>query len=56
LSLCAGIGRLVTEAKALGEIGIGTIAIMQNNTKAYREDSFDNMKMFAAKHRFTFPL
>jgi hypothetical protein len=36
-------------------IGIGTIAIMPNDTAAYREDSFDNMKAFALKHRFTFP-
>ncbi|MBV9970896.1 MAG: redoxin domain-containing protein, partial [Xanthobacteraceae bacterium] len=42
-------------AKALREIGIGTIAIMPNDTSAYREDSFDNMKTFAATHGFTFP-
>jgi peroxiredoxin len=51
----ASIDRIVAEAKALGEIGIGTIAIMPNDTRAYREDSFDNMKAFAAKHQFTFP-
>jgi peroxiredoxin len=51
----ASIGRIVTEAKALGEIGIGTITIMPNDTATYREDSFDNMKAFAAKHGFTFP-
>lgn len=51
----AVIGRLVAEAKALREIGIGTIAIMPNDTESYREDSFDNMKVFAAKHGFTFP-
>jgi len=51
----ASIGRIVAEAKALGEIGIGTIAIMPNDTATYREDSFDNMKVFAAKHGFTFP-
>ena len=28
-------------------IGIGTIAIMPNDTATYREDSFDNMKAFA---------
>jgi hypothetical protein len=51
LSICAGrISRLVGEAKALREIGIGAIAIMPNNTETYREDSFDNMKAFAAKH------
>jgi peroxiredoxin len=51
----AGIGRIVAEAKALGQIGIGTIAIMPDDTEAYREDSFDNMKAFAVKHGFTFP-
>jgi peroxiredoxin len=51
----AVIGRLVAEANALREIGIGTIAIMPNDTAAYREDSFDNMKAFAKKHGFTFP-
>jgi hypothetical protein len=40
--------RIVAEAKALGEIGIGTIAIMPNDTATYREDSFNNMKAFAA--------
>jgi peroxiredoxin len=51
----ASIGRIAAEANALGEIGIGTIAIMPNDTATYREDSFDNMKAFAAKHGFTFP-
>ena len=35
----ASIGRIVAEAKALREIGIGTIAIMPNDTEIYREDS-----------------
>ena len=51
----ASIGRIVAEADALREIGIGTIAVMPNDTAAYREDSFDNMRAFAARHRFTFP-
>jgi peroxiredoxin len=51
----ASIGRIVAEARALREIGIGTIAIMPNDTATYREDSFDNMKAFAVKHGFTFP-
>ena len=50
-----GARRIVAEAKALREIGIGTIAIMPNDTVTYHDDSFDNMKAFAAKHRFTFP-
>jgi peroxiredoxin len=49
------VGRLVAEAKALREVGIGTIAIMPNDTAAYPQDSFDNMKLFAAQHGFTFP-
>ena len=51
----ASIGRIVAEASALREMGIGTIAIMPNDAATYREDSFDNMKAFAAKHSFTFP-
>ena len=45
----------MAEAKALREIGIGVIAIMPNDTATYCEDSFDNMKVFAANHGFTFP-
>jgi peroxiredoxin len=51
----AVIGRIVEEAKALQAIGIGTIAVMPNDTKSYPQDSFDNMKAFAAKHGFPFP-
>jgi peroxiredoxin len=51
----SSIERIVSEAKSLGEIGVGTIAIMPNDTEAYREDSFENMKVFAAKHGFNFP-
>ena len=51
----ASIDRIVSEAKALGEMGVGTIAIMPNDDATYREDSFDSMKAFAAKHRFAFP-
>jgi peroxiredoxin len=51
----ASISRIVAEANALREIGIGTIAIMPNDAEAYDEDSFDNMTAFAAKHGFAFP-
>jgi hypothetical protein len=51
----ASIDRIVAEAKALREIGIGTIAIMPNDTDAYPEDSFDKMKAFSTRHGFTFP-
>jgi peroxiredoxin len=49
------IGRFVEEAKALREIGVGTIAIMPNDTAAYPDDSFENMQAFARQHGFTFP-
>jgi peroxiredoxin len=51
----ANIDRIVAEANALRAMGIGTIAIMPNDTATYREDSFDNMKAFARTHGFTFP-
>jgi peroxiredoxin len=51
----AVIGRLVEEANALRSLGIGTIAIMPNDTKSYPQDSFDNMQAFARTHAFTFP-
>ena len=51
----ASINRIVAEGNALREIGIGTIAIMPNDTDAYPEDSFNNMKEFATRHGFTFP-
>src|SRR5262249_24060841 len=51
----ASIDRVVAEAKAPREIGIGTIAIMPNDTEVYHAHSFDNMKAFATTHRFTFP-
>ena len=53
--LKASIDRIVAEARALGDIGIGTIAIMPNDTETYAEDSFEKMKLFSAKHSFTFP-
>src|ERR1700745_3148753 len=51
----ASIDRIAAEAKALSDIGVGTIAIMPNDTESHPEDSFDNMQVFAAKHRFAFP-
>jgi peroxiredoxin len=49
------IRRLVEDCEALAESGIGAAAIMPNDTAAYPADSFDNMKRFAAEHRFPFP-
>ncbi|MBC7907589.1 MAG: thioredoxin family protein [Rhodospirillaceae bacterium] len=47
--------RLVRDARQLQGLSIGVAAIMSNDAHAYPEDSFDNMKTFAARHGFTFP-
>jgi peroxiredoxin len=49
------IDRIVRDANDLKALGIGVGAIMSNDTAAYPADSFDNMKLFAARHSFTFP-
>ncbi|MBM3952189.1 MAG: thioredoxin family protein [Rhodospirillales bacterium] len=49
------VDRLVRDARDLQKIGVGVIAIMANDTVAYPDDSFDNMKKFAAQNGFTFP-
>jgi peroxiredoxin len=49
------IDRIVRDAADLAPIGVGTAAISSNDTIAYPADSFDNMKIFAAEHRFPFP-
>lgn len=51
----AVVDRLVRDAKELQDLGIGVVAIMANDTVAYPEDSFENMKDFATRHGFTFP-
>jgi peroxiredoxin len=51
----AVIGRFVDEARAMKDLGIGTIAIMPNDTDNYPADSFQNMKVFARQHGFAFP-
>jgi peroxiredoxin len=47
--------RLVRDAKALQDLGIGVIAVMSNDLEEYAEDSFDNMKVVAEQQGFTFP-
>jgi peroxiredoxin len=49
------VSRLVRDAKDLQAAGIGVAAICANDARAYPEDSFDNMKTFAATHGFSFP-
>lgn len=51
----AVIDRLVQDAKVLMAEGVGFAAICSNDAVDYPEDSFANMKCFAAAHGFTFP-
>lgn len=49
------IDRIVLEASDLAAHGVRTAAISSNDPIAYPADSFENMKIFAAEHRFPFP-
>ncbi len=51
----AVIDRLVRGCAELQTLGVSSVAIMPNDAEAYPEDSFENMKTFAAQHRFGFP-
>ncbi|MEQ8357101.1 MAG: thioredoxin family protein [Kiloniellaceae bacterium] len=48
-------GRLAEEARALRDLGIGVAGINANDASNYPEDSYDNMKAFAAAHGLDFP-
>ena len=47
--------RLVRDAGDLRKAGFGVAAICSNDATAYPEDSFANMKSFAAENGFPFP-
>ena len=49
------IERLVDDVKALQAQGVGVVAIMSNDYTRYPDDAPEKMKIFAAKHGFTFP-
>lgn len=49
------IDRIVRDCTELAGLGIGSIAVMSNDTEAYPADSFDKMQAFAAENGFTFP-
>jgi peroxiredoxin len=51
----AVVDRIVRDAKALQELGIGVAAICANDAVNYPDDSFDNMAKFAEANGFTFP-
>jgi peroxiredoxin len=47
--------RLVRDTRELGELGIGSVAIMSNDQTLYKEDSFENMQAVAQAFDFPFP-
>ena len=49
------IDRLVSDAIALQQRGINTVAIMPNDYHNYPEDSPENMVAFINRHHITFP-
>lgn len=49
------LDRLVRDTFELKQLGINTVAIMSNDVADYEEDSFDNMKLVAQEHGFSFP-
>ncbi len=51
----AVIGRIVRDTEALRPLGIHSVAIMSNDPSEYPEDSFENMRAVAQRHRFPFP-
>ena len=51
----AVIDRICRDARELQAMGIGVAAIMSNDTQAYPEDSFANMKTWARQLDFPFP-
>lgn len=51
----AVIDRMAEDARTLAASGIGFVAINANDVTTYPEDSFDNMKTFAAEHALPFP-
>ena len=49
------VERLCGDCRELAGIGIGSVAIMSNDTASYPADSFEHMKQFSARNRFPFP-
>jgi peroxiredoxin len=51
----AVIDRIVRDANELRAFGVNTVAICSNDAVSHPDDSFENMKLFARQHGFTFP-
>ena len=51
----AVLDRLLDDVRRLQDIGIGSAAIMPNDTRDYPEDGFDKMAKLAREKKFPFP-
>lgn len=51
----AVLDRIIRDARAMQEQGIGVAAICSNDAVAYPADSFESMRRMAEKHAFPFP-
>jgi peroxiredoxin len=51
----AVVGKIVRDMSELAQHGVRGVAIMSNDVTAYPDDSFDNMKVFAAQHGLPVP-
>ena len=49
------LDRLVRDTRELKALGMNSVAIMSNDPAEYAEDSFENMKVVAARENFPFP-
>ena len=51
----AVIDRIVRDAREIKKFGVNSAAICSNDATSYPEDSFENMRAFAAQYGFPFP-
>lgn len=51
----AVLDRIIRDARELGALGVGSIAIMSNDTNDYPEDSWEHMQRIARELEFPFP-
>ena len=51
----AVIDRIVRDTGEVRDLGVNTVAICSNDATTHPDDSFENMKLFAKQHGFTFP-
>lgn len=49
------LDRILADARALQDLGVGVVAICSNDAEAYPADSFENMQKLAPQHGFSFP-